>query len=194
MTEMGAWGFQTPDDPNGLYVNEAEFIAEVVHPQTQQAVPDGTPGELVLTNLGRLGSPLIRYRTGDQVCLHRGVEHQGRWFARADGGILGRIDDMICLRGNNVFPSAIEGMVREFAEVVEFRLVVSDNGTLSELTIEVETAEGARPGDLQHRLASAIRDRLHFRPEVEWVAPGTLPRFEMKSRRLVRRSQTEPQP
>jgi phenylacetate-CoA ligase len=187
MTEMGAWGFQTPDDAGGMYVNEAEFIAEVIDPHTLQAVPDGTPGELVLTNLGRLGSPLIRYRTGDQVRLQRGVEHQGRWFARLDGGILGRIDDMICIRGNNVFPSAIEGILREIAEVVEFRLVVTDGGGLSELTIEVEAQAGVEAAALPGRIGAAVRDRLHFRPQVELVGPGTLPRYEMKARRLVRR-------
>ena len=94
---------------SGVHLIESEFIAEVIDPTTgERAVADGeTAGELVLTNLGRWGSPLIRYRTGDRVTLTRERCRCGRWFARMLGGIQGRIDDMIVIRGNNVFPSAV---------------------------------------------------------------------------------------
>ena len=82
MTEMGAWGFQCLEDPEGMYIIESEYIAEVIEPTTGEPVPEGETGELVLTNLGRVGSPLIRYRTGDQVRLTRDRRAGGRWFAR----------------------------------------------------------------------------------------------------------------
>ncbi|MCP4251211.1 MAG: phenylacetate--CoA ligase [bacterium] len=189
MTEVGPWGFQTPDDATGMYLTESEFIAEVIDPQTQQLVADGQPGELVLTNLGRVGSPLIRYRTGDRVLLTHDVEHGGRWFARLEGGILGRTDDMICIRGNNVFPAAIEGILRGFAEIVEFRLEVDETGPMAELRIELEPATQTAASGLADRVAGAISDRLSFRPRVEVVPPGALPRFEMKAKRVIRRGQ-----
>ena len=189
MTEVGPWGFECAEAPGGLHVMEHQFIAEVIDPVSGDPVPDGEPGELVLTNLGRIGSPVIRYRTGDQVCLRRGRCICGRWFARVEGGILGRIDDMVVIRGNNVFPAAIEGIVREFDEVAEFRLEVDGAAALTELRLLIEPLEdsGARQATLGDRIAGAVQDRLHFRPTVTLEPPGSLPRFEMKSRRLVRR-------
>jgi phenylacetate-CoA ligase len=182
MTEIGAWGFELADAPGGLCVNEGEFIAEVIDPETERPVHDGEAGELVLTNLGRIGSPLIRYRTGDRVRLVR----PKRGFARAEGGVLGRIDDMLIIRGNNVFPATIEGIVREFDDVVEFRLHVSSAGSMNELSIKVEPRAWADARGLAESIVAAVRDRLHFQPLVSIAAPGTLPRFEMKARRLVR--------
>ncbi|MCH7812578.1 MAG: AMP-binding protein [Planctomycetes bacterium] len=187
MTEVGAWGFQTPDDATGMYLIESEFMAEVIDPQTLELVDDAEPGELVLTNLGRFGSPLIRYRTGDRVLLTRNVQHGGRWFARLEGGILGRTDDMICIRGNNVFPAAVEGILRGFSEIVEFRLEVDETGPMADLRIELEPATPAAGSGLAERVAEAVSDRLSFRPRVEVVPPGALPRFEMKAKRLIRR-------
>jgi phenylacetate-CoA ligase len=103
MTEMGAYGFECVAQA-GLHVNESEFIVEVIDPAT------GAPavaGELVLSNLGRLGSPLLRYRTGDRVRVAASPCRCGRSFLRLDGGILGRVDDMLIVRGVNVFPAAL---------------------------------------------------------------------------------------
>ena len=187
MTEMGPVSFECHENPGGLHVNEEQFIAEVIDPATLKAVPDGTPGELVLTNLGRTGSPLIRYRTGDQVVLTRDKCLCGRWYARLAGGILGRIDDMFTVRGNNVFPTAVEAILRGFAEVAEFRLMVVDRGSLAEVTLEVEPAAGVTdPAGLCRRIGQAVHDELHFRAEVKPAAPGSLPRFEMKAKRFVR--------
>ncbi len=186
MTEIGAWGFECAEVLSGMHVIESEFIAEVIDPKTAEPVPDGQPGELVLTNLGRTGSPLIRYRTGDQVRMTRGRCRCGRWFARVDGGILGRVDDMMVIRGNNVFPSAVEGVVRSFAEVSEFRLYAEQTESVNDLRIEIEPFSDAKTAGLAKRLVDEIRDRLHFKPKVILVEPGTLPRFEMKARRLVR--------
>jgi len=195
MTEIGPWGFEAVEAPGGLLVMECEFMAEVIDPSTGAAVEDGEPGELVLTNLGRVGSPLIRYRTGDQARLRRDRETAGRWFAFAEGGVLGRVDDMLVIRGNNVFPTAIEDALRELNEIAEFRLHVEQSGSLCELRIDVEPA--ADPPDeparqrLAARIAEHLRARLHFRPQVRVVGRGALPRFEMKARRVERHDRPE---
>lgn len=192
MTEMGPWGFQCEASAEDMHVIETAFIAEVVD-QNGEAAADGEQGELVLTNLGRWGSPLIRYRTGDQVRLVRGRCACGRWFARVPGGILGRVDDMIVVRGNNVFPSAIEGVIRSFPEVAEFRMTVIDRPALSELEVEIEPVPHVGgDGDataLTGRVQVALQDRFHFRSRVRAVASGALPRFELKARRFSRRSE-----
>jgi len=190
MTEIGAWGFEPVElapAARGMLVIESEFIAEAIHPQTLAPVRDGQTGELVLTNLGRIGSPLIRYRTGDIVRLTRGRCVAGRWFAFAEGGVLGRSDDMLIVRGNNVFPSAIEDILREIPELAEFRLCITQPAALAELQIEVEPTPGTDGGKLVERVTNAVRDRLNFRPDVAAVPPGSLPRFEHKARRVVRR-------
>lgn len=183
MTEIGPWGFECVEAPGGMHVIESEFMAELIDPDGDQAVPDGEIGELVLTNLGRLGSPLIRYRSGDQVRLTRGPCACGRSFARVEGGILGRSDDMVIIRGNNVFPSAVEGILRGFDEVAEFRVEVDQGACVTELRIEVEPGSSKGADRLGQRIDRALRDRLHFRPVVRMVAPGALPRFEMKAQR-----------
>jgi phenylacetate-CoA ligase len=164
---------------------EHEFIAEVVDPGSGEALPDGQVGELVLTNLGRSAMPLIRYRTGDRVVLQRGRCACGRSFARVEGGVLGRVDDMLIIRGNNVFPHTIENLLREFPEVAEFRIAVRQPEALAELRIEVEPLPDAATGDLAERISSVFVDRLHFKPMVDLVNPGCLPRFEMKAGRFV---------
>ena len=194
MTEMGAVAFECSPAPGGLHVNETEFIAEVIDPNTLQPLPEGSasPGELVLTNLGRWGSPLIRYRTGDQVVLNRMTSPCacGRWFARLEGGILGRTDDMFIVRGNNVFPTAVEAVIRRFPEVAEFRLCVAERDGLTQVQLEIEPVphtEQHVASTLAGRVAGAIQQALSFRAEVIQVQPGTLPRFELKAKRFVRR-------
>ena len=140
-------------------------------------------GELVLTNLGRVGSPLIRYRTGDLVRVDPRPCPCGRKWLRLDGGILGRTDDMIAIRGNNFYPSALENVLRKFAEVFEYRVTIDRSSSLAEMRIEVEPTATAEP-NLATRIADAVRDELMFRAEVALVGPGTLPRFEMKARRI----------
>jgi len=179
MTEMGAYGYEC-EAQAGLHVNESEFIAEVIDPRT------GTPadeGELVLSNLGRLGSPLVRYRTGDRVRRASASCPCGRTFARLDGGILGRLDDMLIVRGVNVFPSAIEAIVRRFA-VEEFQIEVFREGELDEVRVLVEIDGGESSA---HRVQEALCTGLGLRLPVMPVGAGSLPRFELKARRVVRR-------
>ncbi|QJX00380.1 phenylacetate--CoA ligase family protein [Frigoriglobus tundricola] len=185
MTEIGPVAVEADDGPGHMYLLEREYHAEVVDPATGAAVPDGTAGELVLTNLGRTGSPLIRYRTGDLVRLAAGVDPWGRVWRRLEGGILGRADDMIHVRGNNLYPSAIEAIVRRFPEVAEYRLYVEQRNALTDLRLEVEptTGDGLALADA---IGRAVRAELLFRVEVTAAPPGSLPRFELKARRVVR--------
>jgi phenylacetate-CoA ligase len=180
MTEVGPVAIECLENPGGLHILEEDFVAEVIDPVTTQAVEPGTAGELVLTNLGRAGSPLLRYRTGDLVRVDPRPCPCGRPWLRLDGGILGRTDDMIHVRGNNVYPTALEAILRRFPDVGEYRVVVSRQGTLSSLRIEVEGNQ-----DLADRVSQALREELLFRAEVVAVAPGALPRFEMKAKRFI---------
>jgi len=186
-TEVGAYGFECEPQPGGVHVNENEFIAEVIHDKTGAAVKEGERGELVITNLGRIGSPLIRYRTGDLVQPSYRPCVCGRSFMLFLGGVLGRIDDMIIVRGVNVFPSAIESVMREFAEVEEFRVEISQRGALSELKLILEPrADYGSSKGLEEKVVGRFRQSIGLRPQVEMVAPGSLPRFELKAKRFFK--------
>jgi phenylacetate-CoA ligase len=186
MTEIGSLGFECHEAPGGVHLNEGECIAEVIDPATGKLVPDGELGELVLTNLGRWGSPLIRYRTNDQVRITRDKCRCGRWFARMEGGIVGRYDDMITVRGNNVFPAGVESVIRRFPDVAEFRVTIIGSGALAEMKIELEPTTSDIDPALADRVARAVHAALSFRAQVTTVACGSLPRFEMKARRFIR--------
>jgi len=152
MTEMGAFGFACSQQ-EGLHVNEGEFIAEILNPQNGRPVREGQTGELVLTNLGRWGSPALRYRTGDLV-RHGGYACEcGRTFLHLPGGVLGRVDDMIIVRGVNVYPSALANVLHSFPEVAEYRIIVTREGSMDEIALQVECPS---------TFASAIQDALHI--------------------------------
>ena len=187
MTEVGPVAVEADDRPGQMYLLESEYVAEVIDPVTGAVAPDGETGELVLTNLGRVGSPLIRYRTGDLVRIATEPEPSGRRWRRLDGGILGRADDMIHVRGNNLYPSAIEAILRRFPEVAEYRLHVDQTNPLADLRLEVEPASGDGRA-LAEIIGRAVRAELLFRVEVTVAPPGSLPRFELKARRVVRSS------
>ncbi len=190
MTEIGSLAIEPADSPGVLEVLETECIAEVVDPVTHAPVEPGGQGELWITNLGRTGSPLIRYRTGDLVRVDARPSPGGRSLLRLEGGVVGRVDDMITVRGNNVFPSHLEAILREFPELAEFRITVATQRAMQHLSIEIEpTAEVEARGDagtLLEHVRRRLKDRLHFQVDVTTVPPGTLPRFEMKGRRVVR--------
>jgi len=186
-TEVGAFGFQCDFQPGAIHVNEKEFIAEVVDPITGAAIDDGERGELVITNLGRIGSPVIRYRTGDLVEPSHQPCPCGKPFVLFQGGVLGRVDDMVIVRGVNVFPSAIESVLREFSEIEEFRVEILDRSAMKEMKIVIEPGVGSSSVDgLDERVGRRVRERIGLRPLVELVAPGTLPRFELKARRFFK--------
>ncbi|RPI56025.1 MAG: phenylacetate--CoA ligase family protein, partial [Acidobacteria bacterium] len=142
LTEVGPMSFECWESPGGLHLNEAEYICEILEPGTDRAVPDGERGELVVTNLGRAASPLVRYRTGDVVVRRSEPCACGRAFARLEGGVLARVDDMVNVRGVNVYPSAVESVVRRFEEVAEYRATVATSGSLHSLSLEIELTGG----------------------------------------------------
>jgi len=177
-TEVGPWGF--PDQARqGVLINEAMFLPEFLSLETGKSAGEGEVAELVITTLGRSGCPVIRYRTGDLV--------RPRWnhpdpcnFVLLDGGVLGRVDDMLVIRGVNVFPTSIEQILRGFPEVVEYRLTAHKRGEMDAVKVEIED----RKQDAQ-RVARELELRLGLKIEVELVAIGTLPRFEGKGRRFI---------
>jgi phenylacetate-CoA ligase len=181
-TEVGAWGFECQAQA-GLHINEGEFICEVIDPSSGQAA---TEGELVITNLGRVGMPVIRYRTGDRVRITDVQCECGRSYRRLSGGIIGRIDDVFIIRGVNVFPSVIEDLVRRFPEVGEFSVEIYRRDELDEMEIRIEV-QGAEPESVASAVAREVRNNLNVRPLVTPVPYGTLPRFDLKARRFTDR-------
>jgi len=194
MTEVGPVTLECPQRPGILHVLEQAYIAEIVDPATAKAVPAGKTGELVLTPLGRVGSPLLRYRTGDLVRgeLRSAIGEQscvcGRYDLSFEGGILGRADDMVVIRGVNVFPSAVEEIVRSCPGVAEYQVEISTAQTLPELSLQVEPAPGCPDvATVVRQLENSFETALALRVAITLVPVGTLPRFELKGKRWVKR-------
>jgi phenylacetate-CoA ligase len=179
-TEVGAWGFECQAQ-SGVHLNEGEFICEVINPDTGEQANEG---ELVITNLGRIGMPVIRYRTGDYVKLKTDLCGCGRTFWRLEGGVIGRTDDVLIIRGVNVYPSAIENIVHRFPEVGEFAVDVYRRGALDEMEIRLEV-NSAEPDMIAVAVSKAVREALGLRIDVKPVSHETLPRFELKARRFT---------
>lgn len=177
-SEVGPWGY-ADHRATGLHVLETEFIAEFRSLEAPRPAVEGELAELVLTSLGRLGSPVIRYRTGDVVRPRWKNDAECR-FVLLEGGVVGRVDDMLIIRGVNIFPSSLEQILRSFPEVVEFRIYARRAGKLDSLLVEVEDR-------LQQpqRIARELQLRLGLQVEVIAVPLGTLPRFEGKGKRVV---------
>ena len=169
-----------------------DFVyVEILHPDTHEPVADGERGVLVLTHLDKQACPLVRWWTGDIVVRDSKPAADGRTHARLRGGVLGRSDDMLLIRGVNLFPSAVEDIVRGFPGTSnEYMLVLDDSvkdartGFLTGVKLRVEPGASAAP-DLGDRLAQRLREKLLVRFDVEVVAPGTLPRTVHKAKRVV---------
>lgn len=186
LTEVGPISFECWEQPSGLHLNEPEYVCEVLDPETLAPVPDGTMGELVVTNLGRTASPVIRYRTGDTVVCRTGACACGRTLARLEGGILARRDDMVNVRGVNVFPAVIESIVRQLPAIGEYRATVTSTGALRTLSVEIEAISADVSAErLTTDLARRLREALGLNVPVHLVPAGTLPQFEMKARRFI---------
>jgi phenylacetate-CoA ligase len=186
LTEVGPLSFECWEVPGFLHLNEGEYVCEVIDPATLDVVPDGQSGELVVTNLGRAASPVVRYRTGDIVVRRSERCRCGRTWARLEGGILSRTDDMVNVRGVNVYPSAIESVVRRFAEVVEFRSTVSHASAMRSLSVEIEVApSGENRPAIAAKVSQQLREALGLTVPIHIVESGTLPRFEVKARRFI---------
>jgi phenylacetate-CoA ligase len=177
MTEVGPVTFESPELPLHLIVIEDAYFAEVVDPVTGLEVEDGQHGELVLTTLDRTVCPLLRYRTGDYV---KKKLHRGR--LTLEGGILSRIDDMVVLRGVNIYPSAIDAVVREFPEVVEYLVEQKKIDDMDEIELLIETDENIAKSLLK-KLEARLRDTFSLRIPVRLVESHSLPRHEFKAKR-----------
>lgn len=192
-SEVGPWGFDDSrltnsklNEEPSLRIIESDFIAEFFSLETNEPAKAGELSRLVLTNLGRAGLPLIRYETGDLVRpFWREQEHHESPcnFVQLQGGVLGRSDDMMVIRGVNIYPTAIEEILCEFPEVAEYRMIANKKGAMDELRIEIEDAKNDPA-----RIAERLQIRLGLRSEVQCVETGSLPRSEAKSRRFVRES------
>jgi phenylacetate-CoA ligase len=173
---------------DGLHVQEDHFLAEVVDPDSGRPLPPGEEGELVFTTLKKEALPLIRYRTGDIGSLTAEPCACGRTLARLHS-LRGRRDDMLIVRGVNLFPSHVEHLLLGVEEVApHYRLVVERPERMDELTVECEpAADGVDAGALGTRLEHLLREHTGIRIAVAVVEPGTIPRSEGKAVRVVDR-------
>lgn len=188
MTEIGPASYECPAEPGVLHIIESAYLPEVIDPETGDAVLAGETGELVVTTLGRIGSPLLRYRTGDLVKPRPDRECAcGTWDLALEGGILGRSDDMVVVRGVNIYPSAVEDVVRSCGGVVEYRVEERLVSALPQLSLRVEPEAGIDDVEaLVRSLEAALRNAFGLRIPVSAVGVDELPRFEMKASRWLR--------
>jgi phenylacetate-CoA ligase len=189
-TEITNFGFECVAQ-KGTHVIESMFYAECLDPETLDPVPSGEIGELVLSNLCTESMPLLRFRIQDLVCFNTETCECGRTFLRLDRGILGRSDDMFQFAGVNIFPSAIENLIREVPEFSnEYQIVVSKMGSGKHLKIRIEP-NSSEVSDERMKLAvkkfiETVKYRVTITPDVDIVEIGKLPRFELKAKRLIR--------
>jgi phenylacetate-CoA ligase len=189
-TEITNFGFECVAQ-KGTHVIESMFYAECLDPDSLKPVVPGEIGELVLSNLCTESMPLLRFRIRDLVRFNTQTCECGRTFLRLDGGILGRSDDMFQFAGVNVFPSAIENLIRQVPEFSnEYQIVIPKMGSGKhiKIRIEPETAEIADQQMAQavKKFVETVKYRITITPDVEVVGIGDLPRFELKAKRLIR--------
>lgn len=175
----------------GPRVAEDFIHIEVLDPDTHEEVEDGQRGVLVLTHLDKEACPLVRWWTGDVVVRNRRPSAEGRTHAGLAGGVLGRADDMLIVRGVNLFPSSVENVLRSFPGTgSEYVIVIDDTvrdattGFLTGVRLKVEREPDA-PADFADRLTRTLKDRLQVRFVVEAVEAGTLPRTVHKAKRVI---------
>ncbi len=175
----------------GMHLAEDQFFAEIVDPYTFEPLPDGEMGELVLTTLTRECCPLVRYRTRDLTRIISEPCECGRTHRKIDK-IVGRTDDMLILRGVNVFPSQIEQVITEFPEIAtQYQILLTTKGSLDHVELKVETvpdfplSEEAKLNDLKKRLGAELKSNLQIAVEITIVDPKTIARSEGKAKRVI---------
>ena len=186
MTEVGPVTYEHPDKPLNLCVIEDAYFAEVINRETHREVEPGQQGELVLTTLTGNACPMLRYRTGDLVektYFHPPGSDEP--VLSLEGGILGRVDEMVVIRGVNIYPTAVEKIIRGFPEVVEFQVIQTIRQSMAELEVSIEADSRAKP-DLAERVERELADAFTLRIPVRVVEAGALPRYEFKSRRWIK--------
>jgi len=188
LTEVGTWGFQCTEEPKGVHILESEFIAEIVAPETGMPIKEGEVGELILTNLGRSCMPAVRYRTGDLVKVKKGFCGCGRTFRILEGGVLGRKDEMIIIKGVNLFPNVLTNIVESHILPGDnYQIEVYKERGVDEIAIKLEMKEEGRREGIQRTIRDEIKRRLNLRVEVKIVPMGTLPKFDYKAKRFIDR-------
>jgi phenylacetate-CoA ligase len=185
-TEAGAWAFDCEAQSGAIHLNEAEFIFEVIDPETGRPINEGEQGELVVTNLGRVGMPVLRYRSGDLVKPTSVPCSCGRTFSRIEGGVLGRADDMIIVRGVNLYPSAIDNLIRSVRDIVEYEVNIRRIMGMDDLLIRLETSGSRSFEAVSGDVRLVFRNHFNIRVSIEQAADGSLPRYEFKARRFRR--------
>lgn len=176
---------------NGLHVAEDQFYAEIVDPETLKPLPDGEWGELVFTTLTRECCPLVRYRTRDVTRIIAKECSCGRTHRKIDR-IVGRTDDMLIIRGVNVFPSQIEQVIVGFPEIAaQYQIILTNKGPLDRVELDVETVpdfpfdEIRKLEELKARLATELKSNLQIAVDIKIVEPKTIERSEGKAKRIV---------
>lgn len=176
---------------DGLHVNEDHFIPEIINPETGEVLPEGEKGELVFTTITKEGLPLIRYRTRDISSLNYRTCDCGRTMVRMEK-VCGRSDDMLIIRGVNVFPSQVESVLLDIGETApHYMLIVDRVGTLDTLEIQVEVSdklfsdEIKRMEDLEKKIRNAIDSTLGISAKISLVEPKTIERSEGKAKRVI---------
>ncbi len=182
MTEVGPVTYSDHEQPNLLRALHESYFMEVLDTETGEPVRMGETGELILTTLGRPGSPLLRYRTGDLVKPVAVEGEDERAFA-FDGGILGRADDMVVVRGVNLYPSAVDAVVRSFPEIGEYQVEVDKRNSMVQAALRVENVSSNPDGELAEAMEKRMREVFGLRIPISIVATGSLPQFEMKAKR-----------
>jgi phenylacetate-CoA ligase len=192
LTEVGTWGFQCTEQPDGVHLLESEFIGEIVDPETGAPLPEGKMGELVVTNLGRSCMPAIRYRTGDLVKSKEEICPCGRTFRVFEGGVLGRKDEMIVIRGVNVFPNVLANIVERYIQPGDdYRIEAYREKGIDEIAIKLESREERKKEVIQRAVQDDIKIKLNLRVEVDVVPKGVLPKSDYKAKRFVDRRREE---
>lgn len=185
-SEVGPWGYECGAHPGGVHICEAFFLMEFVDPETFQPARPGELARLVVTSLEKYTQPVIRWDLKDLVRVAGQACPCGRTFRWVEGGILGRADDLIKIRGVLFSPRGVEDVVRCFEHIREYRVVLSRRGELDELTLKAETAlSGSRGDALKQDLVAALRAKTHLRFGIELCPPGSIPSQEVKTQRLI---------
>jgi phenylacetate-CoA ligase len=170
---------------SGAHVQEDHFLVEVVNPISGAPVDPGEEGELVFTTLTKEALPMLRYRTGDIAALDSSPCQCGRTTVRMTR-VRGRIDDMLIIRGVNLYPSEVERVLLGVADVApHYQLVVDRPAAMDELTVVCEPAPGAATTGLQQRIERALREETGLSMRVDLVDPGKVPRSEGKAVRVI---------
>ena len=182
MTEVGPVTYSDPDRPELLRAIHETYFIEVLDTGSGEPTAPGDVGELILTTLGRAACPLIRYRTGDLV-KPVPVEGEDPRAVAFEGGVLGRSDDMVVVRGVNLYPSAIDAVIRSFDGVGEYQVNIDEKDSMVQVAVKIENLSSTRDEELIDQVQKRMREVFGLRIQVQAAESGTLPAFEMKARR-----------